>query len=214
MPRAGIRSGEFVGKRAKLDGKQAVNREFISIKAWQTNGAMRSGVINFYDAGFASFSKVTSGIAILGWDKVTETGTSKADIVLSVPSNIGPNTKANVNLFWITSGAIAGDGLDGNSRCVWDIDYVPVFVHISGVPVSAGAGMFLSGALANATTTHVTVSGTTAGVLQKTAIAIPDTAIRPGSVVKLMLYRDGADTADTLYAPAYVVATEVEYTDG
>jgi len=199
--KAGMRSGKLIGKAARLNGQYIHTTDTYTAADLQGDDFALSGVYN----------TIVSGVDVLGW---STTETAKARGTFVTPSGLPRNVKANINLYWTTSGVSTSD-------VVWDVDYRAVSVIASGAYAVSGVNYVTSGITSNATTTHSFVSGISGSgigengltALQKTSVTIPATDIRADSLVLFGIYRDGDESADTLDGPVFLLAAEVEYVD-
>jgi len=198
--RAGFHSGEVYGQTAKIGGK------FISNEIWipaselnMVSGSITSGVQNNY------FS--------WGYDAASNDGAVGTTIY--VPKNIPRNVKANVKPHWTFEVGDAGSVLSGIGQVVMDMDYRGAAALVSGTTQVTGINYILSGSYTNVTTTD-TVSDPAynlSGVIHVSELEIPKGDVNPGEIVSFFIYRDSAESADTLPVKTRLIGVAVEFVE-
>ena len=196
--RAGIHSGQVHGRTVTADGKYPQNSQWISANQFQTT----------YISGTAAS---VSSVTLMDYDYAFDDGVvNYVGFSFVVPTNIKADTKANVIVYWTSSGVAAND--DG---AVFDVDYWNYSQYVSGSAV-VGLTYVMSGIsgqtkLGNATVTGI--HGIISGCLNQSTLVIPAVDIKAGEYVRCLFFRDAGETADDLDAPAHVLGLLLEFVD-
>jgi len=221
MGRFGIHSGRIDGKSVQADNRYVSNRQVL----WADDlmgedsrtGVAMTQVLGAKASAYYSLSGVlgTSGVETPTWNFDT-TADSAVAFNLMVPTGLPENARADLRVFWTTSGATGAKWMSG---VAWDIDYRSVNIVLSGQ--NAHIDLQLSGSVSNATGTGTWVmtrdsvsagqAGVMSGIITHTVVTIPSTGFRVGNLIQCVLYRDSAEALDDLLLPAHVVAVAVEY---
>lgn len=204
MGSAGFRSGKMTADSVKVGTTYLNERQFIWKELFDTT----------YISGTAATATTLAGTSAMSVPvyKFGEEHMHQVAFRLVAPASLKSNTKCNLRVYWtVVSGSLAGD-------VVWDADYWVASVLASGVVVG-GRNYCISGGATRDGNCTVTSEPTTrasqvSGIITSDVMAIPAGEIAANDLVRVMIYRDGVETADTLAAPAYLIGVLVEYVDG
>ena len=200
--KSGFRSGEMFSHSAKVRERHVITSINLPASTFDLNAAqtLLSGTNVQLTSGSFGY--------MFAWQN---TESSKVSNTFIVPSNVTESAKANINIYWAGFSGVASGGV------VLDADYRIVCVLKSGTFAVTGLNYLTSGANSNATVNHSLVSGANREhitKLQKSTITIPSGDLRADSLVLMSLYRDVAETYDSLTQNVAVLAVEVEFVEG
>jgi len=204
MGRAGFHSGETFCDRVKSNGAIIPNSTWVPVTDLVADGTL-SGVGSANVSGTFATPYVLNqtNTPSLKFDASTE---NVALLSMATPSCVGKKTKAKLKLYWTSSGT-------SNGVVCWDADYLSTAKWASGVSLTdANANYSLSGTVSNVTATG-SHDGKSA-ILNVTELDIPAEDVKANELMKVILYRDADESADTLVAPALLLGVLVEYVDG
>jgi len=229
MGNYGFSKGNLKTKEMKVDGNIVHNTRVlryedfdntsISGANWTTEMPTSSFPLRGRGAAWTSGIDSVPAYAFFG-----NTVSGAVSIVELVPTGITRGTRADVTVYFTCSGIAAATFI--GSGVVWGLDYATWDVYTSGVQVAGynytPDGNAIDNVFGNATATAKwtprTTSGTAtninmSGTVSSATITIPAKSIRPDSFLRMVLYRDTANSADDLDRLIYLIGGKIEYVE-
>lgn len=198
--KAGFHSGEIFGDRAKVKGKYVDERTFVKKEDFDTN----------YVSGTAASEAVLGGGGAYGVPtyEFQPSSHNQVSYRFVAPDSLPSKTRANLRLYWTVSGS-------GVGKVVWDANYWVTSVLVSGTEL-VGRNYNVSGGVTedgNCTVTseYTQESSGVSGVVTEAVMSVPAGDIAANDLVRVMVYRDGDESADNLAQTAHLIGMLIEY---